>query len=71
MSVVHFLLLTLFFLNLYTTVLITLSCRFVHADDPEDFEYKLSKLPKKVPYMKTTFHPDGNMVCQEGKYEYY
>ncbi|KAJ8719060.1 hypothetical protein PYW07_016616 [Mythimna separata] len=66
MSVVHFLLLTLFFLNLYTSLLVTLSCRYVKADDPEDFAVKVSRLPQKIPYLKTAFHPDGNMVCQEG-----
>lgn len=68
MSVVHFLLLTLFFLNFYTSLLITLSCRYVKADDPEEFEYIISKLSQKASYMKTNFHPNGNMVCLEGKY---
>uniref|UniRef100_A0A2A4JMM9 Cyclic nucleotide-binding domain-containing protein n=1 Tax=Heliothis virescens TaxID=7102 RepID=A0A2A4JMM9_HELVI len=68
MSVVHFLLLTLFFWNLYTSLLIALSCRYVVADDAEDFELKVSILSKRLPYMKTKFHPDGNMVCLEGSW---
>ncbi|KAF9821790.1 hypothetical protein SFRURICE_001901, partial [Spodoptera frugiperda] len=68
MSVVHFLLITLFFLNLYTCLLITLSCRYVKANDPEDFEYKIKRISGTIPYLNTTFHPGGNMVCLVGSW---
>lgn len=67
MSVLHFLLLTLFFLNLYTSILIILTCRYVVSTDATDFLRKAAKLSLKGPYMATVYHPDGNMVCQRGK----
>ncbi|XP_037296930.1 uncharacterized protein LOC115445031 isoform X2 [Manduca sexta] len=64
MSVVQFLLLTLFFLNLYTSILIMLSCRYVIASDYDDFKRQISQLSLEGPYMTTKYHQDGNMICQ-------
>ena len=66
MSVVQFLLLTLFFLNLYTSVLIIMSCRYIIAYDNDDFLGKIRQLSVDGHYMETKFHPDGNMVCKLG-----
>ncbi|RVE53569.1 hypothetical protein evm_001710 [Chilo suppressalis] len=68
MSVVQFLLLTLFFLNLYGSILITMSCRYVRASNPENFAHKISHLSLKGPYMDTTFNPNGNMICHRGSW---
>ncbi|CAH0723679.1 unnamed protein product, partial [Brenthis ino] len=68
MSVVQFLLLTLFFLNLYTSILITMSCRYIVAYDNDDFVRKLKTLSLHGPYMETTFNPEGNMVCKLGSW---
>lgn len=68
MSVVHFLLLTLFFFNLYASILITLSCRYVIASDPDDFARIIEKLSQNGVYKKATFQPSGNMICLEGSY---
>ncbi|XP_075976271.1 uncharacterized protein LOC142976664 [Anticarsia gemmatalis] len=68
MSVVHFLLLTLFFLNLYACILLSMSCTYVLASDAEDFEILLERFRKQMPIMNTVFHPDGNMVCHEGSW---
>lgn len=67
MSVLHFLLLTLFFLNLYTSILITLTCRYVIASDSNDFLHKSAQLSLEGPYMSTSFNPNGNMICRRGK----
>nr|XP_034828736.1 uncharacterized protein LOC117986036 isoform X4 [Maniola hyperantus] len=68
MSVVQFFLLTLFFLNLYTSILITMTCRYVFAYDYDDFAKKLDKLSLAGPYMKTTYNLRGNMICKEGSW---
>ncbi|XP_050349519.1 uncharacterized protein LOC126772954 [Nymphalis io] len=68
MSVVQFLLLTLFFLNLYTSILITLTCRYVVGYDKDDFLRKLEKLSLRGPFMTTTYNPDGNMICKLGSW---
>ncbi|XP_045767715.1 uncharacterized protein LOC123869033 isoform X1 [Maniola jurtina] len=68
MSVVQFLLLTLFFLNLYTSILITMTCRYVVAYDYDDFAKKVEKLSLAGPYMKTTYNLRGNMICKEGSW---
>ncbi|CAH2085436.1 unnamed protein product [Euphydryas editha] len=68
MSVVQFLLLTLFFLNLYTSILITMTCRYVVAYDNYDFFRKIEKLSLRGPFMKTTYNPDGNMICKLGSW---
>ncbi|KAM3966948.1 uncharacterized protein ACR2FA_011829 [Aphomia sociella] len=68
MSVVQFLLLTIFFLNLYTSILITISCRYVVASDPHDFTRRISELSLRKPFMNTTYHPEGNMICQRGSW---
>nr|XP_026485505.1 uncharacterized protein LOC113393027 isoform X2 [Vanessa tameamea] len=68
MSVVQFLLLTLFVLNFYTSILITLTCRYVIAYDKDDFLRKLEKLSLRGPFMKTTYNPDGNMICKLGSW---
>lgn len=68
MSVVQFFLLTLFFLHLHSSILIMLSCRYIIALDFEDFSNRVSMLSLEGPYMATTYHADGNMVCQKGKF---
>ncbi|KAG6441233.1 hypothetical protein O3G_MSEX001758 [Manduca sexta] len=68
MSVVQFLLLTLFFLNLYTSILIMLSCRYVIASDYDDFKRQISQLSLEGPYMTTKYHQDGNMICQRASW---
>lgn len=68
MSVVHFLLLTLFFLNLYASVMITSSCTYVTAKDADEFEHIMARLSVPKPYIKATFHSKGNIVCLEGRY---
>ncbi|XP_039750920.1 uncharacterized protein LOC120627130 isoform X2 [Pararge aegeria] len=68
MSVVQFLLLTLFFLNLYTSILMTMTCRYVVAYDNDDFVTKLEKLSLAGPYMKTTYNLRGNMICKQGSW---
>lgn len=67
MSVVQFLLFTLFFLNLYTSILITMTCRFVRASDQDEFLRRVEKLSLKGPFMKTAYNSEGNMICQAGK----
>lgn len=66
MSVVQFILLMLFFLNLYTSLLITLSCRYVVATNAHDLEAKIASISLKGPYMKYIHLPGGNMICQQG-----
>ncbi|XP_028170550.1 uncharacterized protein LOC114360170 [Ostrinia furnacalis] len=68
MSVVQFFLLTIFFLNLYASMLITMSCRYVIASNADDFEDRISRLSLIGPYMNTTYHPEGCMVCQRGSW---
>ncbi|XP_049871178.1 uncharacterized protein LOC126370383 [Pectinophora gossypiella] len=68
MSVVQFLMLTLFFLNLYTCILITFSCRYVIGVDEDDFKHKVSMLSLRKPYRPAVFHPDGSMICQLGSW---
>ncbi|XP_045496927.1 uncharacterized protein LOC123695204 [Colias croceus] len=68
MSVVQFLLLTLFFLNLFASILITMSCRFIVAYDQEDFIRRLNNHTVTGPFMDTVFNPGGNMVCQLGSW---
>lgn len=70
MSVVQFTLLTVFFLNLYTSILITMSCTYVVASDQNEFEQKIEILASKGPLMDATYNPDGNMICQLGKLFY-
>ncbi|KOB77802.1 putative tetrameric potassium-selective cyclic nucleotide gated channel [Operophtera brumata] len=65
MSVFYFILLTLFFLNLYTSVLITLTCRYVRASDPNDFTHKASQLSLEGPYMKTISAGFGDIIAQD------
>ncbi|XP_053605424.1 uncharacterized protein LOC128672350 isoform X1 [Plodia interpunctella] len=68
MSVVQFLIVTLFFLNLYTSILIILSCRYVIAPDEHEFKRKLLTLSLRGPYMNATYHPNGNMICALGSW---
>ncbi|XP_059058535.1 uncharacterized protein LOC131851991 isoform X1 [Achroia grisella] len=68
MSVVQFLLLSLFFLNLYASILIRISCRYIVASDSHDFTRRISSLSLEGPYINSTYHPDGNMICQRGSW---
>ncbi|XP_013174089.1 PREDICTED: uncharacterized protein LOC106122580 isoform X1 [Papilio xuthus] len=68
MSVVQFTLLTVFFLNLYTSILITMSCTYVVASDENEFEQRIEILAAKGPLMEATYNPDGNMICQLGSW---
>lgn len=67
MSVLQFFLLTLFFLNFYTSVLLTLTCRYVQATDKHDFVDKVSNLSLSGQYMFADYNPEGNMICKLGK----
>ncbi|XP_050665501.1 potassium voltage-gated channel protein eag-like [Leptidea sinapis] len=68
MSVVQFLLLTLFFLNLYTSILISMSCQYIIAYDEEDFNRKVTSMARNGPLMESVFHPAGNMICRAGSW---
>ncbi|XP_072950048.1 uncharacterized protein [Epargyreus clarus] len=68
MSVVQFLLLTIFFLNLYTSILIAWSCTYVTATSNEDFILRLEALGIQGPMMRTKYNPEGNMVCRLGSW---
>ncbi|KAI8420830.1 hypothetical protein MSG28_008031 [Choristoneura fumiferana] len=68
MSVVQFTLLMLFFLNLYTSILITLSCRYVVASSSHDLKAKIASISLKGPYMESMYLPGGNMICQQGSW---
>lgn len=66
-SVLQFLILTLFFLNLYTCILMTMTCQYVKASSVDDFELRLKSLSIKGPYIEANFKHEGNMICQLGK----
>ncbi|KAJ0177846.1 hypothetical protein K1T71_006719 [Dendrolimus kikuchii] len=68
MSVVHFLVLTLFFLNLYTSILISVTCRYIIASDAEDFTRRVSQLSLPGPYMDSIYNQGGNMICRRGSW---
>ncbi|CAG9122543.1 unnamed protein product [Plutella xylostella] len=68
MSVLQFFLLTLFFLNFYTSVLLTLTCRYVQATDKHDFVDKVSNLSLSGQYMFADYNPEGNMICKLGSW---
>ncbi|KAI5644539.1 cyclic nucleotide-binding domain-containing protein [Phthorimaea operculella] len=68
MSVLQFLFVTIYILNLYSCILIILSCRFVLATGPEDFDKRISRLPLQGPLRETVYHPDGNMICHAGSW---
>ncbi|XP_061704790.1 uncharacterized protein LOC133516091 isoform X3 [Cydia pomonella] len=68
MSVVQFILLMLFFLNLYTSLIIMMSCRFVIASNAHDFAVILKNLTLKGPLLDTVFYPAGNMICKKGSW---
>ncbi|KAG7309661.1 hypothetical protein JYU34_004149 [Plutella xylostella] len=68
MSVLQFFLLTLFFLNFYTSVLLTLTCRYVQAKDKNDFVDKVSNLSLSGQYMFADYNPEGNMICKLGSW---
>ncbi|XP_068626724.1 uncharacterized protein [Battus philenor] len=68
MCVVQFTLLTIFFLNLYTSILITISCTYVKASDQNEFNKRLDILSKKGPLMASIYNPEGNMICHLGSW---
>ncbi|CAG9579751.1 unnamed protein product [Danaus chrysippus] len=69
MSVLQFFLLTIFFLNLYTSILLTMTCRYVTANDEDDFVRKVHKLSVlSGPYIKTQYNPGGNIICKVGSW---
>lgn len=45
-----------------------MTCRYVVAYDSFDFFRKIEKLSIRGPFMKTTYNPDGNMICKLGNY---
>ncbi|KAL4707314.1 hypothetical protein ACJJTC_019852 [Scirpophaga incertulas] len=64
MSVVQCALLTIVFLNIYASVLIIMTCRYVVAVDSNEFKRKISRLSLNGPYMNSSFDFGGSMVCQ-------
>nr|XP_037867571.1 uncharacterized protein LOC101747086 isoform X1 [Bombyx mori] len=68
MSVVQFFLLTLFFLNLYASILIMLSCTYVIGTDINDYSVKINRLQSLEKYVKSEYNPDGNMACLRGSW---
>ncbi|XP_063543200.1 uncharacterized protein LOC134751681 [Cydia strobilella] len=68
MSVVQFIILMLFFLNFYTSLIIMMSCRFVIASNAHDFTVLLKNLTLPGPLLDTVFYPGGNMICKKGSW---